>query len=117
MFSLPLPAIRVGWDLWRCNNQMTALWGRLWPVQGTSHKAPPPRSHRWGGCWVRGAGIGLPHASATGWGWDALRPTASAASGQVAADSVEPGVGQVTGLSKSVPTAVIFLWGVTAECG
>ena len=81
MFSLPLPAGRVGWDLWWCNNQLTALWGRLWPVQGAGHEAPLPRCHQWGGCWVRGAGIGLPHAGATGWGWEALRPTASSASG------------------------------------
>ena len=53
------------------------------------------------------------HAGATGWGWEALRPTASSASGQEAVDCVEPGVGQVTGLSKSVPTAGIFFWGVT----
>ena len=113
MFSLPLPTMRVGWDLWWCNNQLTALWGRLWPVQGAGHEAPPPRCHQWGGCWVRGAGIGLPHAGATGGGWEALRPTAPSASGQEAVDCVEPGVGQVTGLSKSVPTAGIFFWGVT----
>ena len=96
-----------------CNNQLTALWGRLWPVQGAGHEPPPPRCHQWGGCWVRGAGVGMAHAGATGWGWEALRPTASSASGQEAVDCVEPGVGQVTGLSKSVPTAGIFFWGVT----
>ena len=110
MFSLPLHAMRVGW--W-CNNQLTALWGRLWPVQGACHEPSPPRCHQWGGCWVRGAGVGLAHAGATGWGWEALRGTASSASGQEAVDCVEPGVGQVTGLSKSVPTAGIFFWGVT----
>ena len=76
MFSLPLSAMRVGRDLWWCNDQLTALWGRLWPVQGAGHEPPPPRCHQWGGCWVRGAGIGLPHAGTTGWGWEALRPTA-----------------------------------------
>ena len=57
----------------------------------------------------------MAHAGATGWGWEALRLTASSASGQEAVDCVEfkPVVGQVTGLSKSVPTAGIFFWGVT----